>query len=114
MVGSLALIVLLILAGAWLMRRAGWLRAGAGHAIRVVGAQSLGARSSVAIVQIEDQRLVLGVTPQQITLLHTLPAQEGVAQADGRASGAPLQQGFAQALRAALTRGRAGPDAAQP
>ncbi|WP_017525059.1 flagellar biosynthetic protein FliO [Pusillimonas noertemannii] len=114
MVGSLALIVLLILAGAWLMRRAGWLRAGAGQAIRVVGAQSLGARSSVAIVQIEDQRLVLGVTPQQITLLHTLPAKEGAVRADDRASGAPLQPGFAQALRAALTRGRTGPDTAQP
>jgi len=113
MVSSLAFIVLLILAGAWLMRRAGWLRAGPGQAIKVVGAQSLGARSSVAIVQIENQRLVLGVTPQQITLLHTLPADAG-PDAAGHASALPAQQGFAQSLRTALARGGKGSNGVQP
>jgi len=114
MVSSLAFIVLLILAGAWLMRRAGWLRAGPGQAIKVVGAQSLGARSSVAIVQVENQRLVLGVTPQQITLLHTLPASGDAADSAGRASALPAQQGFAQSLRTALARGGKGSNGMQP
>lgn len=70
---SLALVVLLLLALAWIARRSNWLR-GAGHSgIRVLGMQSLGTRGAVAIVEVPEARLVLGVTTQQITLLHTLP-----------------------------------------
>lgn len=70
---SLIFIVLLILAGAWLTRRAGWLRAGDAQAIKILGSQSLGAKSFVALVQVEDARLVLGITGTQISLLHTMP-----------------------------------------
>ncbi|NYT61958.1 flagellar biosynthetic protein FliO [Alcaligenaceae bacterium] len=70
---SLIFIVMLILAGAWLTRRAGWLRTGGNQSIRVVGSQSLGAKAYVALVEVEDARLVLGITSNQISLLHTLP-----------------------------------------
>lgn len=114
MVASLAFIVFLILAGAWLMRRAGWLRGGTGQAIKVVGAQSLGARSSVAIVQVDGARLVLGVTPQQITLLHTLPASPAGADTEFHASASFTRPGFAQSLRAAVAGRRAETGGAQP
>jgi flagellar protein FliO/FliZ len=71
---SLIFVIMLILAGAWLTRRAGWLRSGKAPSMRVLGAQSLGSRAYVAMVEVEDARLVLGVTPTQVTLLHTLPA----------------------------------------
>ena len=71
---SLVVVVLLILGAAWLTRRAGWHRKGQARSMKVLGAQSLGGRNYVAIVQVEDTRLVLGVTAQSITLLHTLPA----------------------------------------
>lgn len=70
---SLIFVIMLILAGAWFTRRAGWLRSGKAPALRVLGAQSLGGRAYVAMVEVEDARLVLGVTPTQVSLLHTLP-----------------------------------------
>jgi len=111
MVVSLTFIVALILAGAWLMRRAGWLRPAAGQPIKVLGSQSLGARSSVAIIQIDDTQLVLGVTPQQITLLHASPASSSELQPD---SSPVTQPGFSQSLRSALARHRNNADALQP
>lgn len=73
LVVSLTFIVMLILAGAWLTRRAGWLRTGNSQAIKVISSQSLGAKAYVALVEVEDARLVLGITSNQISLLHTLP-----------------------------------------
>ncbi|CAM5790185.1 flagellar biosynthetic protein FliO [Castellaniella caeni] len=72
---SLLFILGLLLALAWAARRGGWLRQSThGTQLRILGTQSLGARCSITVVQVEDSRLVLGVTPQQVTLLHTLPA----------------------------------------
>lgn len=73
---SLVFIVALILAGAWLTRRSGLLRTGNDRSLKVLGTQSLGARSYVALIEVEDARLVLGVTANQISLLHTLPPAE--------------------------------------
>lgn len=70
---SLVFIVVLILAAAWVTRRAGWLRSGGPASLKVLGSQSLGARAYVALIEVEDARLVLGVTANQISLLHTLP-----------------------------------------
>lgn len=69
---SLVVVVVLILFAAWLARRSGLLRR-KNQDIRIVAHQSLGARSSIMIVEVEQQRLVLGVTPQSINLLHQLP-----------------------------------------
>jgi len=113
MVISLAFIVVIILLGAWLMRRAGWLRVGAGQAIKVVGTHSLGARSSVAIVQVDDIRLVLGVTPQQVTLLHTLPAAKP-GPLETSESIENHQASFGHSLRSALARRRNDTNALQP
>lgn len=74
MVVSLIFVVLLILAVAWLGRKVGWLRPRTNQAIKVLGIQSLGTRTQVALLEIEDVRLVIGIASNQITLLHTLPA----------------------------------------
>lgn len=70
---SLVLIVLLLLALAWLARRSKWLQGTRQSGVKVLAMQNLGSRGSLAIVEVQDARLVLGVTAQQITLLHTLP-----------------------------------------
>ena len=72
--GALFGIILLILAAAWLAKRFGMGVKGAGNrGLKVSAATTLGPRERVVIVDVEDARLVLGVTSAQITLLHTLP-----------------------------------------
>jgi flagellar protein FliO/FliZ len=94
---SLVFIVFLILAGAWLTRRAGWLRNGGQKSLKVLGSQSLGARAYVALVEVEDARLVLGVTANQISLLHTLPP--ALPPDPSSAVAAEEPSSFASALR---------------
>lgn len=76
LVVSLVFIVALILAAAWFTRRAGWLRNGPNQTMKVVATQSLGARTYVAVIDVEGARLVVGVTTNHISLLHTLPPAE--------------------------------------
>lgn len=102
---SLVFIVALILAGAWLTRRAGWLRSGASQPIKVIGSQSLGARAYVAVVQVDDARLVLGVTSNQISLLHTLPGDKPAVQTPAPET-FDSEPGFAHSLRQILSRRR--------
>jgi len=72
-IATLVFILMVILVGAWAVRRSGFGRSGSPQALRTIAMQSLGNRAWVAIVEVEDARLVLGVTSQQINLLHTLP-----------------------------------------
>lgn len=71
---GLLLVLASILACAWLARRAGLAGRPAGGVLRQVASLPLGPRQSVAVVQIDDTWLVVGVTPTQLTPLHTLPA----------------------------------------
>lgn len=68
---SLILVIVAIFFVAWLARRSGLIRA-KGQAIHIIATQSLGARNSLVVIEVDQQRLLLGVTAQQINLLHTL------------------------------------------
>ncbi|MFS9379564.1 flagellar biosynthetic protein FliO [Citrobacter sp. ANG330] len=72
--GALLGIILLILAAAWIIKRLGFAPKGS-HArgLNVSASTSLGPRERVVIVDVEDARLVLGVTASNINVLHTLP-----------------------------------------
>ncbi|ERH61821.1 flagellar biosynthesis protein FliO [Pantoea dispersa EGD-AAK13] len=70
----LAVIVLLILACGWLAKRLGFTpKAVSGQALKVSASVQVGRQERVVIVDTADARLVLGVTAQQITHLHSLP-----------------------------------------
>ncbi|MFS2220913.1 flagellar biosynthetic protein FliO [Pantoea sp. B65] len=70
----LAFIVLLILCCAWLARRFGFAAKKVGsQSLKISASVSVGQRERVVIVDVDDARLVLGVTAQNITHLHTLP-----------------------------------------
>lgn len=72
--GALLGIILLILAAARVIKRTGFASKGAGtRGLKVTASTSLGPRERVVIVEVEDARLVLGVTASQINVLHTLP-----------------------------------------
>lgn len=72
--GALTAIILFILLAAWLAKRFGLAgRTGTANGLKVSASVSLGPRERVVVVDVEDGRLVLGVTASQITHLHTLP-----------------------------------------
>ncbi|MDH4190795.1 MAG: flagellar biosynthetic protein FliO [Betaproteobacteria bacterium] len=87
---GLALVLALIGAAAWLLRRlAGPLHGGSGP-LRMVASNSLGPRERVVVVEFAGQWLVLGVTAQNVTPLHVMPRGElpppGSAQPSGFAA----------------------------
>lgn len=68
---TLGLVVVLALAVglSWLLRRYALPRDGL---IRVVGGLPLGSRERLLLVEVDDTRLLLGITPQRIQTLHVL------------------------------------------
>lgn len=106
---SLIFVVALILACAWIARRAGWSRVTQGNAIRVLESRSLGARNYISLVEVDGTRLVLGVTQNQVSLLHTLPS---TPDTEGAATSLPSPAhestpSFAGSLKLILSKRRA-------
>jgi flagellar protein FliO/FliZ len=98
----------LIFLCAWAARRFGLQRLGGGHLVKVVSSASVGQRERVVVVEVGDKWLVLGVTPSQVNMLHTLPAQaQPAASATGHAGALhalnnPVEL-FARKLRESLS-----------
>ena len=69
---TLGLVVVLALAVglSWLLRRHVLPRGGA---IRVIGGLPLGSRERLLLVEVDEVRLLIGVTSQQIQTLHVFP-----------------------------------------
>ena len=87
----------------WVMQRRlsrGGRARGASNLVSVVGRQSLGSKASVVVVEIDGQRLILGVTEAQVTVL------QGGGGAGARA------ESFAQSMTVAEGTGLAGSDLA--
>lgn len=94
--GVLVVIILLILACAWLARRMGFAPKKVGsRELNLTASVQVGQRERVVIVDTPDARLVLGVTAQQITHLHTLPP----ASPDMKTQEKPAPQDFRQLLQ---------------
>ncbi|MCF8580733.1 flagellar type III secretion system protein FliO [Enterobacter ludwigii] len=72
--GALFGIIAFILIAAWLAKRVGLAGKTAGaRGLKVCASTTLGPRERVVIVDVEDARLVLGVTASNINVLHKLP-----------------------------------------
>ncbi|RZL10733.1 MAG: flagellar biogenesis protein [Rubrivivax sp.] len=115
----LLVILALIPVSMWLLKRAGLaggMGGAQGHLLKPVAQLGLGPNQRVVTVElmVGDKRtwLVLGVTQQQITTLHTLDAPEGAAltMSSGVSSGGSPTPSFAQLLRRTFDRSKA-PDA---
>lgn len=106
---SLGLVVVLVLifALAWMMRRWGSAWRPSGQVpLQVVGSLSLGPRERVLVIAVEDTWLVVGVSSAGMRTLHTLPAGE-LPQPAARFPVAPasgLAGSFTQRLQQALRR----------
>ncbi|MEQ4618719.1 MAG: flagellar biosynthetic protein FliO [Corticimicrobacter sp.] len=73
-IAVLILIICMILAAAWLVRRLGL--AGTSRqasSLRLLGSLGLGPRHRIAIIEADGTRLVVGLHPNGINLLHTFP-----------------------------------------
>ncbi len=68
---TLIAILALILFMAWAVRRFGGLNTLGGREMRVIAALPVGAREKVALIDVNGQQFLLGVTTQHINHLHT-------------------------------------------
>ncbi|WP_211331872.1 flagellar biosynthetic protein FliO [Inmirania thermothiophila] len=98
---GLVLVVLVIAATAWGLRRLGRVGLGGGGVLRVVAALPVGARERLLLVEVGGEQILIGVAPGRIQRLHTLA--EPVAAPAPAAPG-----GFAARLREALGAREAG------
>ncbi len=78
---SFALVIGLLLGSLWLLRK---LQSGAGGVglknsarLKVVETLSVGPRQKIALVQLDGQDVLLGITVQSITALNVAPARPG-------------------------------------
>jgi flagellar protein FliO/FliZ len=95
---ALALVLALIPASMWLLRRLGAGSNAPGAGMKVVSQLTLGPRERLVVVEAGDRWLLLGVTASSVNRVGTLAKGELPA-------GTPPAQGFAQLLSAARRHG---------
>ena len=74
-VAGLAVVLVVIFALAWAVRRFAHLPTASKGLIRVLGGVALGSRERAVIVAVGSTRLLLGVAPGQVRMLHVLPEE---------------------------------------
>jgi flagellar protein FliO/FliZ len=77
-IAGLVLVLALILVLGWAVRRFAHLPGAGKGLIRVLGGVTLGSRERAVVVAVGGTRLLLGVAPGQVRMLHVLP-QDGPA-----------------------------------
>jgi len=99
---GLLLVLALIPAAAWLLRRAGLAQPPSACGVRVVAQLPLGPRDRLVVIEAGERRLLLGVSASGIRRLGTLPP--GSLEAGAQSPPAPA--GFADMLRRLTSRDR--------
>jgi flagellar protein FliO/FliZ len=66
--------------------------------IKIVSAISVGQRERIALIQVGDEQILLGLTPGRIDKLHTLEKAVQVADTGSIPATASFQQKFQQLL----------------
>ena len=69
---GLVLVLLSVVALAWLMRRFGRLQSSANGSLEVIGGLALGARERVVLVQVGKTQVLVGVAPGRVQAVHVL------------------------------------------
>ncbi len=112
---GLLVVVVLVFAAAWAVRRFARLPGSAGGAVQLLGGLALGQRERVVLVRVGGERLLLGVAPGRVSKLHTLAPEsaEELAPAAGETRAPDFDaavpgQSFAHKL-GALIRGEVRP-----
>jgi flagellar protein FliO/FliZ len=94
---GLGVVLILLVASLWLLKRLTAPRGSAAGFLKVITAAAVGPRERVVVVEVGETWLVLGVAPGQVSALHQMPRQEMAAS---------VQPGdFAARLRQFMERG---------
>lgn len=101
MIGSLAVVLALIFAMAWLARRLQNLRR-SGAGLQLLAGLPVGNKEKVVLLKVGDQHFLVGVASGQVSLLHRFDAVPDLGEGESQ----PLAQApFAIKLRELLQRG---------
>lgn len=84
---GLIAIIALIFALSWLFRRFGKQALAGKGMVSVIGGVSLGPRERAVLLQVGTTRLLVGVAPGQVRMLHVLGQDGGQAAPEGEFSG---------------------------
>ena len=76
---GLALVLLLVVGTAWVLRRLGRVPGLSGQSIRTVGALAVGTRERVVLLEVGTTWILVGVAPGHVRPLATLPKGEVTA-----------------------------------
>lgn len=90
---GLAVVVVAIVAMAWVIKRTGYVNTRANGQLKVVGGLTLTQRERLLLVQVGKKQLLIGVAPGRISTLHEL--EENI---DVNGSDKPVMKSFAQKL----------------
>lgn len=83
---GLLLVLARVVLVAWLLKRTNSFHTAANGKLKVIAGIPLGSRERAVLVQIGDEQILLGVTPQQINTLHKLETPLSVANSNGISS----------------------------
>lgn len=95
---GLVLVLGCIVLVAWLLKRSNSFHTAASGQLKIIAGLPLGTRERAVLVQVGDKQLLLGVTTQKISLLHTLDTPLSTEQSP--------QSDFANKLRQMLQTGK--------
>jgi len=100
MLAGLVVVVGLIFASLWLMKKLAAPRGAAAGVLRIVAGMAVGPRERVVLVELGDTWLVLGVAPGRVNMLHQLAR---IAPQES-ASASPPDKGFGTWLQEIVER----------
>lgn len=92
---GLGVVLALLMAGAYVMRRLGRIPGLSNQAIKTLAVASVGTRERIVLVEVSDQWVLVGVAPGQVRALATLPKGE----LPDRPAASTVHPGFAQILQ---------------
>ncbi len=79
---SFALVIALLLGSLWALRKlqsgSGLMRAKGDARLKIIETLSVGPRQKIALIQLDGQDVLLGITAQSITPLHQQTARTGM------------------------------------
>jgi flagellar protein FliO/FliZ len=96
---ALLLVLALLAALAWFLKRYGPKAAAGGANLRMVGALNLGGRERIMVVEVGDQWIVVGASPGRVNALATMPKQHTVDPQPMVQPGLPMSGGFGDWLK---------------